>query len=304
MYENIKKRTSELLSKGNITDKPSQYVDMGLFILILLNVIAVCLESVQNIGNKYEKSFYYFEMFSVFIFGIEYLLRVWSAPVREDLGENSNFIKRLKYIFSFTGLVDFIAIIPSIITIFGGLDLRWLRVLRLLRLLKISNYSSAIEDFFSAIMADWRSFTAALYLVLVALFLSSALMYIAENESQPDKFSSIPETMWWSLITLTTVGYGDVSPITPFGKIIGAFTAIMGVCTVALLTGIVASAFANQRAQRTAILEAEINQALSDGVISDLEAKKIEKLRKELNLSPEHSRSLMKVLSEKKIVFN
>ena len=300
MYENIKKRTSELLSKGNITDKPSQYVDMALFILILLNVIAVCLESVQNIGNKYEKSFYYFEMFSVFIFGIEYLLRVWSAPAREDLGENSNFIKRLKYIFSFTGLVDFIAIIPSIITIFGGLDLRWLRVLRLLRLLKISNYSSAIEDFFSAIMADWRSFSAALYLVLVALFLSSALMYIAENESQPDKFSSIPETMWWSLITLTTVGYGDVSPITPFGKIIGAFTAIMGVCTVALLTGIVASAFANQRAQRTAILEAEINQALSDGVISKTEAKKIEKLRKELNLSPEHSRSLMKVLSEKK----
>ena len=300
MYENIKKRTNELLSKANITDKPSQYVDTALFILILLNITAVCLESIQGIGNKYQKSFYYFEMFSVFIFGIEYLLRVWSAPAREDLGESSSFIKRFKYIFSFTGLVDFIAIIPSIITYFGGLDLRWLRVLRLLRLLKISNYSSAIEDFFSAIMADWRSFTAALYLVLVALFLSSALMYIAENESQPDKFSSIPETMWWSLITLTTVGYGDVSPITPFGKIIGAFTAIMGVCTVALLTGIVASAFANQRAQRTAILEAEINQALSDGVISDMEAKKIEKLRKELNLSPEHSRSLMKILSEKK----
>ena len=299
MYENIKKRTSELLSKANISDKPSQYVDTALFILILLNITAVCLESIKDIGNKYEKSFYYFEMFSVFIFGIEYLLRVWSAPAREDLGQGSSFIKRLKYIFSFTGLIDFVAIIPSIITYFGGLDLRWLRVLRLLRLLKISNYSSAIEDFFSAIMADWRSFSAALYLVLVALFLSSALMYIAENESQPDKFSSIPETMWWSLITLTTVGYGDVSPITPFGKIIGAFTAIMGVCTVALLTGIVASAFANQRAQRTAILEAEINQALSDGVISDIEAKKIEKLRKELNLSPEHSRSLMKILSEK-----
>ena len=300
MYENIKKRTSELLSKANISDKPSQYVDTALFILILLNITAVCLESIKDIGNKYEKSFYYFEMFSVLIFGIEYLLRVWSAPAREDLGQGSSFIKRLKYIFSFTGLIDFVAIIPSIITYFGGLDLRWLRVLRLLRLLKISNYSSAIEDFFSAIMADWRSFSAALYLVLVALFLSSALMYIAENESQPDKFSSIPETMWWSLITLTTVGYGDVSPITPFGKIIGAFTAIMGVCTVALLTGIVASAFANQRAQRTAILEAEINQALSDGVISDIEAKKIEKLRKELNLSPEHSRSLMKILSEKK----
>ena len=300
MYENIKKRTSELLSKANVTDKPSQFVDMALFILILLNIMAVCLESVEYIGNKYEKIFYYFEMFSVLIFGIEYLLRIWSAPARDDLGESSNSIKRLKYIFSFTGLVDLLAIIPSILTYFGGLDLRWLRVLRLLRLLKISNYTSAIEDFFSAIKADWRSFSAALYLVLVALFLSSALMYIAEHESQPEKFSSIPETMWWGLITLTTVGYGDVSPITPFGKIIGAFTAIMGVCTVALLTGIVASAFANQRAQRTALLEAEINQALSDGVISDVEAKKIEKLRKELNLSPEHSRSLINILSEKK----
>ena len=301
MYLKIQKRTSQLLSKGNVADKPSQYVDMILFILIVLNIAAVCLESVKHIGNVYKVAFNAFEFFSVVIFSIEYLLRVWSAPARIDLGDSTNFIKRTKYIFSFTGLIDFLAIIPSILPyFFGGLDLRWLRVLRLLRLLKISNYSSALEDFFSAIKADWRSFSAALYLMVIALFLSSALMYIAEHDSQPEKFSSIPETMWWGLITLTTVGYGDVSPVTPLGKIIGAFTAIMGVCTVALLTGIVASAFANQRAQKAAILEAEINQALSDGVISDDEAKKIEKLRKELNLSPEHSKSLIDILSEKK----
>ena len=301
MYLKIQKRTSQLLSKGNVADKPSQYVDMILFILIVLNIAAVCLESVKHIGNEYIVAFIAFEFFSVVIFSIEYVLRVWSAPARNDLGDSTNFIKRTKYIFSFTGLIDFLAIIPSILPyFFGGLDLRWLRVLRLLRLLKISNYSSAIEDFFSAIKADWRSFSAALYLIVIALFLSSALMYIAEHDSQPEKFSSIPETMWWGLITLTTVGYGDVSPVTPLGKIIGAFTAIMGVCTVALLTGIVASAFANQRAQKAAILEAEINQALSDGVISDDEAQKIEKLRKELNLSPEHSKSLVDILSEKK----
>ena len=301
MYFKIQKRTSQLLSKGNIADKPSQYVDMTLFILIILNIAAVCLESVKHIGDEYKLAFNAFEIFSVVIFSIEYLLRVWSAPARNDLGDSPNLIKRMKYIFSFTGLIDFLAIIPSILPyFFGGVDLRWLRVLRLLRLLKISNYSSALEDFFSAIKADWRSFNAALYLMLIALFLSSALMYIAEHDSQPEKFSSIPETMWWGLITLTTVGYGDVSPVTPLGKIIGAFTAIMGVCTVALLTGIVASAFANQRAQKAAILEAEINQALSDGVISDDEAQKIEKLRKELNLSPEHSKSLIDILSEKK----
>ena len=301
MYFKIQKRTSQLLSKGDIADKPSQYVDMTLFILIILNIAAVCLESVKHIGDEYKLAFNAFEIFSVVIFSIEYLLRVWSAPARNDLGDSPDLIKRMKYIFSFTGLIDFLAIIPSILPyFFGGVDLRWLRVLRLLRLLKISNYSSALEDFFSAIKADWRSFSAALYLMLIALFLSSALMYIAEHDSQPEKFSSIPETMWWGLITLTTVGYGDVSPVTPIGKIIGAFTAIMGVCTVALLTGIVASAFANQRAQKAAILEAEINQALSDGVISDDEAQKIEKLRKELNLSPEHSKSLIDILSEKK----
>ena len=279
MYLKIQKRTSQLLSKGNVADKPSQYVDMILFILIVLNIAAVCLESVKHIGNEYKVAFNAFEFFSVVIFSIEYVLRVWSAPARNDLGNSTNIIKRMKYIFSFTGLIDFLAIIPSILPyFFGGLDLRWLRVLRLLRLLKISNYSSALEDFFSAIKADWRSFSAALYLMVIALFLSSALMYIAEHDSQPEKFSSIPETMWWGLITLTTVGYGDVSPVTPLGKIIGAFTAIMGVCTVALLTGIVASAFANQRAQKAAILEAEISQALSDGVISDDEAQKIEKL--------------------------
>ena len=301
MYLKIQKRTSQLLSKGNVADKPSQYVDMILFILIVLNIAAVCLESVKHIGNEYKVAFNAFEFFSVVIFSFEYVLRVWSAPARNDLGNSTNIIKRMKYIFSFTGLIDFLAIIPSILPyFFGGLDLRWLRVLRLLRLLKISNYSSALEDFFSAIKADWRSFSAALYLMVIALFLSSALMYIAEHDSQPEKFSSIPETMWWGLITLTTVGYGDVSPVTPLGKIIGAFTAIMGVCTVALLTGIVASAFANQRAQKAAILEAEISQALSDGVISDDEAQKIEKLRKELNLSPEHSKSLVDILSEKK----
>ena len=301
MYLKIQKRTSQLLSKGNVADKPSQYVDMILFILIVFNIAAVCLESVKHIGNEYKVAFNAFEFFSVVIFSIEYVLRVWSSPARNDLGNSTNFIKRIKYIFSFTGLIDFLAIIPSILPyFFGGLDLRWLRVLRLLRLLKISNYSSALEDFFSAIKADWRSFSAALYLMVIALFLSSALMYIAEHDSQPEKFSSIPETMWWGLITLTTVGYGDVSPVTPLGKIIGAFTAIMGVCTVALLTGIVASAFANQRAQKAAILEAEISQALSDGVISDDEAQKIEKLRKELNLSPEHSKSLVDILSEKK----
>ena len=107
--------------------------------------------------------------------------------------------------------------------------------MRLLRLLKISHYSTALEDIISAIRHESSSFGAALYLFVVALFVSSALMYLCEHSVQPDKFSSIPETMWWALITLTTVGYGDVAPITALGKVIGALTAIMGVVTVDFL---------------------------------------------------------------------
>ncbi|MGB2097349.1 MAG: potassium channel family protein [Candidatus Puniceispirillales bacterium] len=119
-----------------------------------------------------------------------------------------------------------------------------------------------------------------------------------EHEAQPDKFSSIPQTMWWSLITLTTVGYGDVSPVTPIGQVIGAITALMGVCVVALLTGIVASAFSNQMSQRKIIIEAEIASALSDGVLSEDELIKIEKLRREFHLSEQHVDALIKILKE------
>ena len=300
-YHKIQIRTNELLSRGSSTDLQSRLVDIFLFILILLNVTAVCLESVKSIRDSFGYEFFIFETISVVIFSIEYFLRVWSASANAETISKNLIKKRLKYIFSFNGIIDLGAILPSILPIFfGGVDLRWLRVLRLLRLLKLSNYSTALEDFFSAIKEDWQSFSAALYLMLIALFLSSSLMYIAEHEVQPDNFSSIPETMWWGLITLTTVGYGDVSPVTPLGKVIGAFTAIMGICTVALLTGIVATSFSNLRSRKSALFEAEINEALRDGIITDEEAQKIENLRKELNLSEEHSKSLMKLLSEGK----
>ena len=113
LYLRTQKRTSELLSKGNISDKPSQYVNVILFILILLNVTAVCLTSLKNIGEAYKNDFYAFGIFSLIIFSIEYLLRVWPAPARPDLGKSSSFVKRLKYIFSFIGLVDFLAIMRN-----------------------------------------------------------------------------------------------------------------------------------------------------------------------------------------------
>ena len=292
-------RVLEILEKAKPGDRVSQYSDLFLSTLIILNLLAVSLESVESLGSKFQPQFYAFEIFSVSIFIVEYLLRIWATGANGDGSLRSSFKSRSKYIFGFTGLIDLLAILPSLLPLLFSVDLRWLRVLRLLRLLKISHYSSALEDLFSAINHERSSFAAASYLFVLALFFASSLMYVAENSVQPDKFSSIPETMWWSLITLTTVGYGDVSPISPLGKIIGAFTAIMGVFSVALLTGIVANAFAYQVAQRKAILEAEISSALEDGEIDFEEEAKIEKLRKRYDISEDHVKAIIGVLKDK-----
>ncbi len=293
------KRLLEILEKSDGQDKASFYCDVSLSALIILNLIAISLESVETIGSNYSDLFFIFEMFSVTIFGIEYILRIWASGASSSKWK-SPLSKRLAYIFSFTGLVDLIAILPSLLSIFmGTVDLRWLRVLRMVRLLKISHYSSALEDLVSAIRHERGSFTAAMYLLILALFFSSSALYLVESDVQPEKFSSIPETMWWSIITLTTVGYGDASPVTALGKVIAAITALMGVMTVALLTGIVANAFANQVQRRNSIFEAEIVHALADGEISEEEAQKIEALRKRYDLSDEHADAIIEIMTDR-----
>jgi len=296
-----RQRIMEILSKGDPDDTVSRVCDIFLSILIILNLVAVCLESVDSINLQYHNALMVFEWFSVTIFLVEYLLRIWSIAADDSARGATEWGRRGSYVFSFTGLIDLAAILPSILPlIMGGVDLRWLRVLRLLRLLKMSHYSSALEDLGSAIYEERRSFAATLYLLAIALFLSSSMMYLAESDVQPEHFQSIPQTMWWSLITLTTVGYGDVYPITAIGKFIGALTALMGVCTVALLTGIVASAFSNQMARREAIFEAEINAAMSDGIITTDEKLHIEALRARFNIPEEHAKTILGLLSEKK----
>ena len=297
----IQKRVYEILGQAQNGDKVSRFVDRFLTILIITNVLAVSLESVETIGSAFRQEFAAFEMFSIIVFGTEYILRLWSAVAKEDSAHKTPFGKRIEYILSFNGLVDLAALLPSLISMFvGSADLRWIRVVRILRLLKMSNYSTALEDLGSAIYEERQSFLAALYLFTLALFIASALMYVLEHQAQPEAFASIPESMWWALITLTTVGYGDVSPITTLGKMVGALTALIGVCTVALLTGIIASAFTSQIEKRKALMEAEIAAAFSDGIITDNEMQKIEEMRRRFNMNEEHIEAIIEIITDGK----
>ena len=292
-YIAVRDRALEIVDKGSRGDIYSRTCDLFLSLLIIFNLVCVSLESVDSLGDKYGGFFQSVEIISLILFTIEYVVRVWTAASKYDLPGNG-LTRRLRYIFSFTGAVDLISILPGLLQVVGvSLDLRWVRILRLLRLLKISHYSSAFSDVYSVIAEEKSSLRATLYLLFVAMFFSSAALYLAEGDVQPEDFASIPDAMWWSLITLTTVGYGDVSPMTPIGKIIGSFTAIIGVLTVALMTGIVSSSFANRMALKKTMLDKEIEESLEDGIISAEELSKIKALAGGLNMSDEQVEALI-----------
>lgn len=286
-------RAYEILFSKRPGDTTREVVDLGITALVLLSILAIILESVPTIGERFKAEFYAFEVASIALFTVEYLMRVWCAPAGH--ANLTPLQARWHYVRSFHGLIDLCATLPFYLHAFlPALDLRFMRAIRMLRFLKLSHYSTALEDLFQAIRDEHESFVSALYILGIAILMTSCLAYYAEHQAQPDKFGSIPDAMWWSIVTLTTVGYGDVAPVTVFGKFVGVATALMGVCTVALLTGIVASSFANQMARKRAIFEAELIKALQDGDISEEEQELIEHLRQTFNLSKEHANAMMK----------
>ena len=299
--ETIRSRTFELLNPATFGDQTSRLWDQFFSFLILLNVIAVTLESVDTIHKKYDQIFYYFELFSILIFTLEYALRVWVAPLKYENGSIASYSARIKYVFSLNGIIDLLSIIPFYLQfILPGLDLRILRTLRLLRILKLSTYNSALSDLIEAIREERRSFIAAGYIFVVMFIIASSLIYFAEHQKHPTHFNSIPDSMYWALITLTTVGYGDVTPVTALGKLISVISAMGGVIVVALLTGIIASSFSLQMERRKAEFEDEIRDALKDGILDEFEVKHIENLRKHFGISRRKTESLIKEISGEK----
>jgi voltage-gated potassium channel len=212
--------------------------------LIIFNVFSLILASYKEIYAKYELSFEYLELFSVMIFSTEYILRFWTADL--DFDEGTPFSKRAKFSLSAFGLIDLLAILPFYLPLFFPFDLRVLRILRLfrlLRILKLGRLSKSLKTITSVLKESKSELSITLFVAFILMILSSTLMYYVENEAQPDKFENIGLSLWWSVATLTTVGYGDIYPITGLGKVLSSIIAIIGIGFVALPTGIISSAF-------------------------------------------------------------
>ncbi|OTG66235.1 Ion transport protein [Acinetobacter sp. ANC 4470] len=270
----------------------SRYVNVFLILLIIANTIAVLLESINDIYLSYQLYFDAFELFSIFIFTAEYLLRFWAIAEKNQF--NSAWQNRWLWVRSGGAIIDLLSILPAYINFFVHIDLRFLRILRLFRLLKLTRYFVSLQILLRVIEREKGSFQAVIFILLIMIVMAAAGVYVVENKAQPEVFSSIPASMWWAVVTLTTVGYGDVTPITPLGRFLGALITILGVGLAALPAGILANGLASELELRKQKLELKFRELLQVAEIDFFaDEEKIENLRKEVGLTVEQTQDIL-----------
>ena len=246
----VRRYVYEVLNEEVARDRKSSVFKYFMIAVILANIIAVMAGTVPELREK-DPWLVLVSYLAFLVFAAEYLLRVWTCP--ENAKYRHGVTGRLRYMASPLAVIDFIVLIPFIAPPLIIQDLERLRALRLFQLfvlLKMIRYSTAIQTFASVFNKKKRELGMILYLVLFILIISSTLMYFAEHEAQPEKFSSIPATMWWGVETLTTVGYGDTVPITLAGKVLGGIVMLLGIGLFALPAGILASGFYEEFSQK------------------------------------------------------
>ena len=243
----VKKRIVEIIDPSSLNSKSSKIFAVFIVSLILLNVAAVILGTVESLAIHHHHLLLQFEIFSVVVFTIEYLLRLWVCTEKEDFA--SPILGRIRFALTPLALVDLVAILPFYIPFVFRADLRFVRIIRLFRiarLFKIGRYSQALRMFGHVMKEKKEELGITVVAVFFLLIIASSLMYYVEHDTQPAAFSSIPAAMWWGTSTLTTVGYGDIYPTTPLGKFLGAIIALAGIGVFALPAGILASGFASE----------------------------------------------------------
>ena len=237
----LKERVFRIIGKSEDGDRAGRIFDLTIMALIVLSIVSIILETFEEIRMRWHPVFLVLEIVTVAVFSVEYLLRIWTADLLYPDAKHP----RLKYIFSFMAIVDLVAILPFYLP-FVGLDLRFLRTLRLFRLLRIFKLGRYLEALriISRVFRNSRSqLLIAVTICLIVILFSAILMYTVENPVQPEQFPNAVAALWWALCTLTTVGYGDVYPITAAGKLLASVISLVGIGIVAIPTGIIAAGF-------------------------------------------------------------
>ena len=301
-------RIYQILEFTDPEDRTSRFISFGIVGLIIVNVLAIVLESIPSLYEAYEITFFRLEIVSCTIFILEYVLRVWASvedpeTIKDESGTQiTNGRRRINFMLKPLAIIDFLAFVPIFLQLlFPGVDLRFLRALRLLRVFKLTRYFQSFEMILEVLHDEWRSLAGTVFIMLVILVIAACGLYYIERDIQPDKFGSIPEAMWWAMAALTTVGYGDAYPITPIGKIIGSIVTLLGIGMVALPSGILASSFSERMRQRRESMQTQIDQALEDGLITREEELSLRKLGRDLGLNEE---AISALVENSQTIFN
>lgn len=239
-----RKRIFEIIEKSEKGDIYSKIFDWFIIILISLNILAVVLESIQSVNAILSNFFDIFEFVSVIIFSIEIIFRLLTCDYKYP--KKKFILSLIRYSLSFMAIIDFFAVIPFYLPFLFAIDLRFLRILRLIRIvriLKVQRYNKSLKLIAEVFKRKKSDLLISIFVTFLLLLFSSACMYFVEANAQPDKFPDILSSFWWAIATLTTVGYGDVFPITTLGKVLSGFIAFIGIGFVALPTGIISSGF-------------------------------------------------------------
>jgi voltage-gated potassium channel len=236
----------EMMEHGPIGNRSSRLLSRIVVGLIIVNLTAIVLESVPELAAKYANWFDVIEYISLGTFTVELALRIWVAPEHAPYHHLSAFAARLKFVASPAGIIDFLAVVPFWFAFVIPANFRIVLVLRVIRVLKLARYSPGMRSLLDALNSERRALFGCLVILLGATLVSATAMHMVERYAQPDKFGTIPEAMWWAIVTLGTIGYGDAVPITTLGRVISAATIFTGLIMVALPVGIIATAFANE----------------------------------------------------------
>jgi voltage-gated potassium channel len=268
-----RRRVYEIIEIGRGDDHLSRMVDAAIVALILINIAAFVAETVPELARRYGVWFHAFETFSVVIFSIEYAARLWTAVEVPFLARLPAWKARVKWASRAYLVIDLLAILPFYLGALLNLDLRVLRVLRLLRFFKLSRYSPALHTLLRVLRNERRSLSAAGLLLGAALLLSATGMYYIEGEGQPDKFGSVPQAAYWAMTPLTTVGYGDATPLTALGKFWSMLTMLAGLCVLALPVAIISSGFAQEVNRRDFVVTWSLMSRIP--VLAELDAQQV-----------------------------
>lgn len=274
----LRRRLNELFDDSLPRGPAVRLFNAGLAALIIVNVASVILESVEGLRDGFDRVFWWIEQIATIVFAVEYVLRVWASVELRGGQYRDPIWGRLRYMRSFFALVDLVAVLPALLGILGAGDLRSLRLLRLLRMLKLTRHSTVFSLLWSVFHEEARAIVAILFIIALTLIMSGSLMYMIENEAQPQIFSSIPAAMWWAIETLTTVGYGDVVPVTVPGKILGGLVSVIGVGTLALFSGLITVSFMDQLRLRRERYRRLIEARMAKGPLTPAEIQAIERM--------------------------